>query len=142
MKKTFITSSSFWDNIEHNKKLVEQEAKLIKKHFTSEEIDKLQLELIDGDDRHHCIYGLMVGTCNSDRVYDFIKNNINVLIKSFNFNGVNIDNIDVEKRAHDYFVTPLEEYIITQDFDEVDEDDCNNDVLHRIEEVYNWIKND
>jgi hypothetical protein len=142
MQTTFITSSSFWDNIRTNEKLVEQEAKLIKKHFTSEEIDKLQFEIIDGDSKENCIYGLMTGTCNSSRVYNFIKNNLNVLIKSFGSNVNTIDNIDIENRSHDYFVTPLEEYIITQDFDKTDEEGDNNDVLFRIEKVLNWIKND
>lgn len=141
MEKKFITSSSFWDDVKTNKKLVEKEAKLIRKNFTLEEIKKLQLHLIDGDSQEQCVYGLMVGTCNSDRVYDFIKNNVNVLIKSFRFNSNDIDNINVEERTHNYFVTPLEEYIITQDFDELDEDGSNNDVFHRIEEVYNWIMN-
>jgi hypothetical protein len=141
MQTTFITSSSFWDNIRTNEKLVEQEAKLIKKHFTSEEINKLQFEIIDGDSRENCIYGLMAGTCNSSRVYDFIKDNLNVLVKSYGSNINTIDNIDAENRSHDYFVTPLEEYIITQEFDKTDEEGDNNDVLFRIEKVLNWIKN-
>ncbi len=144
--KSLITTSSFWSKPEEEiEALVKREAKIIKENFTAEEIDKLELDIIDGDSPSRCIYGTMVGTCNSERVLNFIKNNIDLLIRSTVTKPFeSFDDVDVSIRSYDYFVTPLEEYIMVQnDFDDIrldDEDPVPDSVKERIEQVINWIK--
>lgn len=139
--KTFISSKDFWSRPDFLA-LVEKEAKLIKEHFTKEEIEKITVNKIDGDSEYRCIYGTMVGTCNSKRVLNFIKNNIDLLIRCFRRpgdNSISFKKVDFEQRSYQYFVTPLEEYIISNEFDEFDEDGYNLSVQERINHAINLI---
>lgn len=49
------------------------EAKLLAKHCTREEKDRLVLELIEPQAHDKCIYGLMTGSCHSDRALSLIN---------------------------------------------------------------------
>lgn len=126
--------------------LVVKECKLIKDNFTSEEINKLDLEDIDPTNSSSCIYGRMIGNCNNPRVEEFIQNNLDTLIKTLNFDKLDKD-FNLDLRAT-YFVTPLEEYIFPTDEEDNEYYDnyydgpknCTETVLNRIERVLQLLK--
>jgi len=140
--KIFISSGDFWSRPDFLD-LVKTEAKLIKQHFTSKEINKLDTDIVDGDSETSCIYGLMVGTCNSARVNDFIVDNLDVLIRSKNFKDPEFNEFIPKDRTFLYYMTPLEEYITPKDSDN-DPDNLDkwySDAYYdRVEQVINWIK--
>lgn len=55
------------------KELVIQEAKLIRKHATTEELDKISVESLDGHYEHTCVYGLMTGSCFGLRATELLN---------------------------------------------------------------------
>lgn len=91
--------------------LVEKEVALIKQNFAKEEIEKLRVRHIDPNMADECIYGTMTGSCNSERVVEFIENNLPTIVKVGEVRDYEIgDDYDPEIRSY-YFMTPLEEYI-------------------------------
>jgi hypothetical protein len=104
---------------EQLKKLALKECKLLVNYFSKEEIDKLNLELIEPDMEHSCVYGLMTGSCNSERVNNFTKTLEEVII-------VSNCTEELEKRSLKY-VTPLEEFIYKDTETEIYEDSYDID---------------
>lgn len=137
-EKHFIDSP---EDIEELFPLVVKECELIKENFTSEEIAKLELDEIDPTSPHACIYGTMVGDCNSKRVNDFINSNLDIVVKT----DSPMEEFHADARAR-YYVTPLEEYIYTDKYgnEEFDKDEINNGLslstINRIEKVINLLK--
>lgn len=123
-------------------KEVKEECRLIKEYFSKEEIGRLKLAYLDGEDVHKCVYGQMIGNCNSPKVANFIVNNLNVVYTSLIYD--NIQTIKLDHRSS-YWLTPLEYYITPTEqesewFDE--ETDLYPDSYYeRLRNVYNWIKN-
>lgn len=121
---------------------VKEECKLIKEYFSEEEIGKLTLKELDGEDVHKCVYGQMVGSCNSSRVANFIVNNLNVVYTDSVHDD--IQTIIPNYRSSD-LLTPLEYYIrpTEQEYEWFDEEtDLYPDSYYeRLTNVYNWIKN-
>ena len=138
MNKHFINTPV---NIESLFSLVKLECELIKKHFTSEEINKLELDIIDPTSTTACLYGHMVGDCNNIRVNRFIEQNLNTLIKSGNYSKLETD-FDSDDRSF-YYMTPLEEYIYdySLDFDDDNNTILTEEVKNRIQKVLNLLKN-
>jgi hypothetical protein len=136
MNKQFIKLP---ENIEDLYPLVELECKLIKENFTSEEINKLELDLIDSTSQYDCVYGKMVGDCNDPKVNSFINNNLDKLILSRYSNIVTFDETD---RAL-YYMTPLEEYIYERDnpYENDFEIVMSETTKKRIQKVLNLLKN-
>jgi hypothetical protein len=81
-----------------------EECDKIKAYFTKEEIDDLNEDDFDPELITRCIYGLMTGSCNSDRVTEFIEKNIDKVILT---GGGQVF------RSYNY-VTPLEEIIFCE----------------------------
>lgn len=104
-----------FDNLSDSEiqKMISEEIELIADNFTAEEINKLRVSEVDGDSPKGCIYGVMTGDCNSDRVSEFIKNNINYVILNTNKNPSKFSSKD---RTYNYFTTPVEEYIIPVEY--------------------------
>ena len=139
--KIFISSGDFWSRPDFLA-LVKTEAKLIKQYFTSEEINRLEADMVDGDSESSCIYGLMVGTCNSARVNDFIVDNLDVLIRSRNFKDPEFNEFRPFDRSFWYYMTPLEEYITPDEDDVLDDPNrqFSDAYYEKVEQVINWIK--
>ena len=53
--------------------LVIEEATNLKQYATAAELDRLNLKLMSGDSKSHCIYGQMTGSCTSERAAYLIK---------------------------------------------------------------------
>jgi len=121
-------------------KEVEKECNLIKEHFTEEEISKININNLDGNHASSCVYGLMTGTCNNQRVFDFILNYIDVVITD-GLRTVNFD--DVNHRSYYSILTPLEFYILATE-DEADEEfetmEYPDSYYDRIRHVVNLLK--
>lgn len=128
------------ENIEDLYPLVVLECKLIKEHFSEEEINKLELSIIDPTSEVACIYGTMVGSCNNPKVISFINNNLNVLIIG-KFKTIE-ENIRDEDRCG-YYMTPMEEYIYEKykDWDNWDDIILRKKTKERIQKVINLLKN-
>ncbi len=118
--------------------LVKKECKAIKKYFTAEQIDKLSLYNIDGDSVSRCVYGTMLGSCNSPEVADFIINNLDTLIYGIK---MDIKQFDIFNRSFESILTPMEFYITPFKW-EYDRDDglYTEPYYGRIKNVLNWIK--
>jgi hypothetical protein len=127
--------------------LVKKECELIKKHFTEAQIDKLIASKIDGESTSACVYGTMVGDCNTPEVANFIIDNLDTLIVS-NTSVGDLPGIDVYNRSFESLMTPLEQYITPtaeEDYnmywnEETGEDEYPDSYYERIREVVNWIK--
>lgn len=91
---------------EELEKLALEECKLIVDYFTPEEINKLELHLVNPEMAKSCVYGIMTGTCNNERVYDFTKT-LDTVIEV----DSNIDKELIIDYRSQYYMTPLEEFI-------------------------------
>jgi len=138
---SFISTENFNGNEDLIDALVKREAKLIKEHFTADEIANLILQELDGESTSDCIYGKMVGSCNSPRVFRFIADNLTILIDNGIQERTNTT-IDVERRSNMYFVTPLEDYIIPlkHEYGKGEDGKHSDEYYKRIAKVVNWIK--
>ncbi len=120
--------------------LVKKECKAIRNCFTQEQIDKLSLYSIDGDSVSRCVYGTMLGSCNSPEVADFIINNLDTLIYDLK---LDIKEFDIFNRSFESILTPMETYIKPFEW-EYQENEVNHGFAEsyykRIANVLNWIK--
>jgi hypothetical protein len=92
---------------EELEKLALDECKLIVDYFTSEEINKLKFHSINPEYTSTCIYGVMTGDCNTEKVYKFVQKLDTVIIEE-NFTE---DVFNLNIRSH-YYLTPLEHFIL------------------------------
>lgn len=116
------------------KSLIKKECELIKKHFTKDEKNKIIFEKIYGDSVQSCIYGLMVGNCNDERVTEFIINNLD----TFCVDDIYTDEIETNYRSG-YLLTPME-YYITPTSEEYDLGKNIDSYNERKKNVYKWLK--
>ena len=144
MEKRIYTSGEFMRLPEKKlMEILEKECLAISKHFSSEQIDKLEVDLIDGQIETKCIYGRMVGNCNSYIVKSFIDEHVeDIVINNIFFtNGLSFEKTDPKKRSI-YYMTPVETYIFPDEFLDVNGDETyTEDYVKRVETVINLIKN-
>lgn len=132
----FITDDEFAKLSQEEKlALIQPELDLIKTSFSSDQIDKLNTHLVDGDSHFNCIYGLMTGHCNSLQSVNFISQ-LPVLISNRpeEIKDLYIDDNDRVYYRTIVFRTPLEEYIIP-DEQRVEDDEDEEYLI----EYYNMI---
>lgn len=132
--KTFIKRP---ENIEDLWPLVVEECRLIKQNFSEEQIDKLEVELINGNSATSCVYGIMTGDCNSTRVSKFIRDYIDTLVMGSDIKAVQTEDYDILDETNTRsctFTTPMEEYIY--------EDYSTDDSSERIKRVVSLLKSD
>ncbi len=127
------------DSVEFEQ-LVKNECKAIRNYFTQQQIDSLSLYSIDGDSVNRCVYGTMVGSCNSPEIADFIINNLDTLVCD---TKIDIKEFDITNRSFESILTPMETYIIPERWEYSDGDEeyyYKNSYYKRIQNVLNWIK--
>jgi hypothetical protein len=135
--KRYLPKGSLTHKLLYN--LVKKEVELIKQHFTKEQINILinEWETINPNHPSECIYGKMVGNCNSPIVTDFIDNNLTVLLSHSPHLKKTV--IDLSSTRSAQYYTPLEHYIESWDEEDVHEDsfgiETSDESRQRIEHV-------
>ncbi len=116
--------------------LVEFECGKIKENFSSEEISLLELDDLDPTSINRCIYGRMVGNCNSARVANFIDENLDILVADNEPTEV----VNPGNRSFHY-MTPLETYIYPNSEEQEEMDDNDDEVPESVKERINNVIN-
>lgn len=98
--------------------LVIKEATNLKKHATSAELNKLNFDELNGNNKFRCVYGLMTGNCLSERSLELIRKcatkvyktdptNMSIFNNTLNGNPKSIEGVTNRNRLYNY-TSPIE----------------------------------
>lgn len=106
--------------------LVKQEAKNLRKHATSEELQKLDINTLYGFSGLHCVYGQITGACTSKRADELISKCCHLVYdvqepQWDNSNKLTTKNKSrIEGGFNLYYVSPIEMFIVKAKYPQIE----------------------
>jgi len=98
--------------------LVIEEAKLLRRHTTTKELQNLVYEKLEGEETRACIYGQMTGDCRSTRAYELIQQCCNRVYKTSDIEDILVGKLNGKPKKLsnpyyrlEYYASPIENFL-------------------------------